>query len=57
MLDLAQLRAAIAAAPADGQALLPTERRWLEQVEAEIVAGRAAQRALDMMKAAQEIRA
>ncbi len=41
-LNMADLRQAIEAAPADGVALLPTERRWLEQVETEVLAGRAA---------------
>lgn len=42
-LDLDALRGAIAAAPPEGLVELPTTKRWLEQVELEISAGRAAQ--------------
>lgn len=53
-LNLAELRQAIEAAPADGVALLPTERSWLEQVEAEVIAGRAASRELAAVRTAGE---
>jgi hypothetical protein len=42
MITLESIRRAIEAAPADGEALLPVTRSQLEDLERELVAGRAA---------------